>query len=159
MSKMITLCRKMCALKPFPAFQCQFLAVSWGKMLIWAGNGILFYSKSSQTKLPHNWEAHWKNDYIVEEIVCTKAISCLPMLIFGHFLAGNGYLGRKLYLFYPISSLTNLTHNWGGSMSKMNILSRKMCALQTFPAFQCPFLVISWQEMATWAGNDILSIL
>ena len=40
-------------------------------------------------------------------------------------------------------------------MSKMIILSRKMCALQTFPAFQFPFFAISWQEMAIWAGNDI----
>ena len=61
------------------------------------------------------------------------------MPIFGHFLAGNGYLGRKWYLFYPKSSQTNLTHNWGGSLSKMIILSRKMYVLQPFPAFQYPF--------------------
>ena len=44
--------------------------------------------------------------------MCARPISCLPIQIFGHFLAGNGYLSRKLYFFiilkvtkptYPIS--------------------------------------------------------
>ena len=102
MSKMITLSKKMCELQTFTAFQCPFLVISWQEMAL---------------------------------------------------------LGRKWYLFYPKSSQTNLTHNWGGSMSKMIILSMKMYVLQPFPAFQCPFLVISWQEMAIWAGNDIFFIL
>ena len=42
-------------------------------------------------------------------------------------------------------------------MSKMHTLFQKMCMLQPFPAFQYPFLAISWQEIAIRAGNNIFN--